>query len=475
MVNSINLWNDKFGMNYTTVCTSSELDLVKNMVGDKSALRSASYALADNYASGSVERAQRLGNYAAVRAEYDSQYIANKTEGLQLDVDLMIDDVSLPHVQMVNVSFVEMDVMVDDLVACVSLDNSTKCKYGIGAADLYADMSVNINGWQELTLASFSELIQRIEDFDDLVAAKFAHLNVFYSAAKATWKACQELGSAINFVELGFNDWDPSIFPVESFFAGGFGGIPDLPAALPVPPGAELFTPVKNMVSMAHLNVSVASLKTFNVGQDWYRGLQLGLGNISFVPDDYNPPQYSDMYPEQNITTEEEVAAQESEADDFRGKTAVTLQAYDELDQTQGSEGVVFKPFNLSQMDASQYLSGYSFSMESLSGTDYDVKLWVVKLGSIGAWLVIFDYIWRAFMTCRLIFKYWNKSALDLPRADIRKDRKKYNFRTMGKRRMVLAVITHPVFFGMLGVLFLYVAFPSSCCHLCVAVLLTGL
>lgn len=456
VVTSINLWNNRFTMNYTTVCTEDELQATRNMVGDKSALRTASFALADNFATTSTNRAHRLGSYASARADYDVQYIGNKTSGLHMDVDFMIHDVSLPQLQMVNLSFVEMDLMVDELVACVSLDNSTKCKYGVGAVDLYADLSVNVDIWVDNVLAQMTDLTVRIQAFDNAVDAAFADLGVFYNAAITTWHKCMAIQNSIpDFGSLGFDLWDPQIFPIETFFAGTFGGLADIPAALSLPSAAALFDPVKNAVSLAHLNVSVGSMKTFNVGTAWMRGLELGLGNISFVPDDYDPPVYSGMYPQQNISTDEDVQKQEKEADEFRAKTAVTLQAYDELDQTGDKDRVFFRPFNLSQMDASRYLSGYSFTMESLSSTDYDVKLWVVQLGSIGGWLVIFDYIWRAFMTCRLIFKYWNKSALNLPTADIRKDRKKFNFRTMGKRRMVLAVITSPIFFGMLAIFFL--------------------
>ena len=57
----------------------------------------------------------------------------------------MIQDVSLPQLAIVNLSFIDMDLMVDELVACVSMDNSTKCKYGVGAAELYDDLAADMN------------------------------------------------------------------------------------------------------------------------------------------------------------------------------------------------------------------------------------------------------------------------------------------------------------------------------------------
>jgi hypothetical protein len=157
------------------------------------------------------------------------------------------------------------------------------------------------------------------------------------------------------------------------------------------------------------------------------------------------------MYPEQNRTTNQEAADQEQTSSDFKAKTAVTISAYDALSETDNS-GTTFKTLNLSQIDSQQFLSGYSFTYESPSSPDYSIKLWVVKIGSIGSWLVIFDFIWRAFHTMRLVYQYWNKSALRLPVADIRKDKKKYVFSTMSKRKMILGVLTSPVMFALLGI-----------------------
>jgi hypothetical protein len=58
-----------------------------------------------------------------------------------------------------------------------------------------------------------------------------------------------------------------------------------------------------------------------------------------------------------------------------------------------------------------------------MSAPDYDIELWVVKLGTMSSYLFVFDLLVRAIHTIALIYSYWNKSAVHLPQADLRKRR----------------------------------------------------
>src|SRR5690606_2696951 len=84
-------WTSEHFVNYTDVCTHQELEQVRSMVGDVSALRSASFSLATDYSAKSTNRVSKLGNYASARAAYDAQYVANKTGTLDLGVQNVLN------------------------------------------------------------------------------------------------------------------------------------------------------------------------------------------------------------------------------------------------------------------------------------------------------------------------------------------------------------------------------------------------
>lgn len=105
-------WAKSFNVNYTDACTPEEIDELKGMVGDISALRSATFSLAEGYATDSTNRVTRLTTYSSAVASYNEEYVDNKTSGLLVGVTDVIDSVSVPHLAVVNLSFASMSAMV---------------------------------------------------------------------------------------------------------------------------------------------------------------------------------------------------------------------------------------------------------------------------------------------------------------------------------------------------------------------------
>lgn len=115
-----------------------------------------------------------------------------------------------------------------------------------------------------------------------------------------------------------------------------------------------------------------------------------------------------------------EAAQQEVEAEEFKANTAVSLRAYAELTRSNNSSES-FGSLNMTKEDFGAKFSNYFFTFEPMSAPDYDVRLWVVKLGTMSSYLFVFDLLVRAIHTIALIYSYWNKSAVRLPQADLRK------------------------------------------------------
>lgn len=109
---ALDAWSTTSTVNYTDACTSEELDQVKSLVGDISAFRSASYSLAEGFAASSTQRVQKLGDYVVQRERYDSAYLGNKTAALYSSVTTVIDQVSIPNLHAMNLSFADMNQMV---------------------------------------------------------------------------------------------------------------------------------------------------------------------------------------------------------------------------------------------------------------------------------------------------------------------------------------------------------------------------
>ena len=140
--------------------------------------------------------------------------------------------------------------------------------------------------------------------------------------------------NAAQIKDLNFKIWGADQFSMGDFLVGDF----NYPMTL-VPPnllgGAQaLFDPVKNVIDIAKWNISVGSFATARVAAEWYNDLQSQVDEIQFAPNDYNPPRYQATT---NLTTAQEVEMQQQESSEFKTKTAVTLQAYSELKQSNRS------------------------------------------------------------------------------------------------------------------------------------------
>ena len=65
-------------------------------------------------------------------------------------------------------------------------------------------------------------------------------------------------------------------------------------------------------------------------------------------------------------------------------------------------------------------LSGVSFTWADFSAASVDVALLIESFLTVQGIFYLFDYIYRTFQTVRLIAKFWGRSSIRLPKADLR-------------------------------------------------------
>jgi hypothetical protein len=69
---------------------------------------------------------------------------------------------------------------------------------------------------------------------------------------------------------------------------------------------------------------------------------------------------------------------------------------------------------------ASNSLSGYSFTWAEFSTAAVDVALLVQSFLTAHSLLYLFDYLYRAFLTVRLVARFWGRGCVKLPKIDLR-------------------------------------------------------
>lgn len=69
---------------------------------------------------------------------------------------------------------------------------------------------------------------------------------------------------------------------------------------------------------------------------------------------------------------------------------------------------------------ATASLSGYTFTWADFSTASVDIALLVESFLAVNSVLFLFDYLYRAFQTVRLVNRFWRRGGVKLPRADLR-------------------------------------------------------
>ncbi len=98
-------------------------------------------------------------------------------------------------------------------------------------------------------------------------------------------------------------------------------------------------------------------------------------------------------------------------------------------------------------------ITNVDLSFESLMKPDLEFDLWFIKFASVSELLFMLDFVFRAYLTIRMFFKYWDAGSIKLPEIDVRKHREVKNPFHMSNGRFVILLFTNPLIGALLTML----------------------
>ena len=242
-----------------------------------------------------------LNTYIVERAEYDINYIDEKTQFIQdelYDIVLALDPGEFPPV---NVDDIIDDLVASatDVMACVSLDENARMSDGIVCQPNLANM---VDGFVEDAKWKVEYLTQTLYEYQDRMEEYKQNANDAYNVAKRFYDGAKAFINVARVVVFWENvgDWfdisDRDFFPIDVNFpnvdvaienVGPFGSI-DAMWGIIQPKISSFYASLALMPSRimdrfgdAIENIMMdTSLSVFNL-----------ISRI--VPDDYNPPKYA--------------------------------------------------------------------------------------------------------------------------------------------------------------------------------------
>jgi hypothetical protein len=98
--------------------------------------------------------------------------------------------------------------------------------------------------------------------------------------------------------------------------------------------------------------------------------------------------------------------------------------------------------FNITEIK--NKVTSINLSYEGLQNPDIDFKLWFLQLANFSDGLLYLDYIFRCYVSIRLLVRYWFATALAMPIIDLRVDKETINPFRMHPARIVVSFVTSP-------------------------------
>ncbi|KAL7499784.1 hypothetical protein ACHAWT_007898 [Skeletonema menzelii] len=388
------------------------------------ALQTEAIDIANTYSEESTEVVSTLASYIVERSEYDANYIDQKTQAIQ---DAFIDAVDFTPTPSVSIDDLleELESVMVDLLACISLDENSR---QVDGTKCYPNLAKIVNDFHDDAVFKVQVLKYYLVEYRDRMIEYKRNVDAAYKVAKAFYDGVNNVvtkaiiglftGSWFDISATDFLAVDVAFPDVDSAFAnvGDFESI------------ESLWNRVAPNVGDYYDNLAYISDGLKTRFDDMVDGLVDAYQNrvrlVQFdVPEDYDPPQYVGTIGEQNNDAEEEALLFLQKSKAFQSKSRETLGLFsgiggqydeDELDMN-------VPTFNITEIR--NKVTSIELNFESFQQPDFDFDLWFLKLAYLSDGLVLADYIFRAYISLRLISKYWSTSSLAMPQIDIRSNK----------------------------------------------------
>lgn len=99
--------------------------------------------------------------------------------------------------------------------------------------------------------------------------------------------------------------------------------------------------------------------------------------------------------------------------------------------------------FNITEIKSR--VTTVNLNFESLQQPDVDFDLWFLQFSSLLDRMVTLDFVFRAYITIKLVLSYWFATSLAMPQIDIRANKEIKNPFRMHPARVVISFITSPM------------------------------
>ena len=163
------------------------------------------------------------------------------------------------------------------------------------------------------------------------------------------------------------------------------------------------------------------------------------------LPDDYDPPTYQGTIRD-DLRPAEELASFQSASREFVAKTrsAIGVISYERNDYLDGDAADLKIPtFNMTKIKSKATSIQLDFEDFQLPRADFD--LWFLRLADLSDGFILVDYVFRFYVSIRLVLKYWFATSLPTPTVDIRSNREVRNPLKMHPARALVTFVSSQI------------------------------
>lgn len=439
-------------------CTEEEKTEIRNLVGDVAALSSEAQRESDGYANEAQGTVSRVTTYAKALNDYNTEYVDNKTESIQVFVREAVDEANENFETAINAT---VDAFGDDLknayrqlVDCVTpQDGNDTCTIGVDTASVrfqlesaLRDME-NFGEQMHTRLQGFKD---DVDDFLDTVNPLYQEVRDFYYGARDAFADVGIDASSLDFwPTVPFAQWHPNY--------------PNFNPTVSVPGTFTTFD-IGDKLDDIYENVDLAvedfkaRITALSIGgnlADLRASLGGIAGSVNLTPDDYDPPNYTNGDGEE-YTEEETEEGLESENTRFAETTAryqdsmaQSLDAYEDAvraskNATEDVDVDVSGTANSTYTAGLEYVSNLDFKFAGLSGSRIDFKDFMISFGSFADIIILMDYLWRFYYMIVMIQKFWRRGALNVPDVDVRADKNSNHGYTLTPVQQYAMILSSP-------------------------------
>lgn len=452
-------------------CSSTDRALVADFLGDSAPGRDGLASIATEFAVRSVDTVVALSSYALERSEYDAAYVANATTEVDVNVLVLLDNVTFEVPPSIAESLAGIADLGGALVSCVSLRGESDsgeagqaCPVD-AARELADEARAELDLQLEIARAGFQEYADTYEEYKFYAERAYDNWISFYDGVR-------DLLSTNSIEITGIGPWTAlnaadflirnPVLPSASGVLSGFGS-------------ALNSDEIWDSVSEAYDNFSadIASISgqiaadVYALEETWRSAASEALSNISvkIVPQDYEPPLYGNSSTEGGSS-----ALLGSAGPGFRaaadGYHSTSLALLGGLGPAAANLSFPASPSLNSTLlvgNASTVISSpVDYAFAAFTGTTASFDSWVVSLANLALLLLMADYVFRTTSSLRLFVRFWGRGGLGMPDADVRVDKATAGAGGVvsGMRSALIRVLIHPVttavFFGVVLSLVLY-------------------